>query len=339
MTSRIPHLLEPYLTLPDEAGLIVLTSVLGASTNWLLLRHIYSLLKPSSSPLTSRPSPSHVTWPGGDCRRGSTEDQQQHQGQQQQQQRQEEEEDVAVLLVSFLRDFAFWRENAARLGLDLEAAARRGRFAYVDGLSSLFSPAPSSHGPGQQQQQQQQRGVGVEGWKRVLTSPAPGDMGRVFLESVEQLKKKEKKGGLSTGAGNGSFEGGGGRKVVLVIDGLDFVLAASNPAAGTAAIALREMLMDLRETTHAAIVTLAADDPLVKEQETSLEKQHAWFTLHLAHEADTVMSLRLLDTGAAKDVSGVIRITGGGGMSHTEGHEYLYHVGGDGGVKVFERGQ
>lgn len=59
----------------------------------------------------------------------------------------------------------------------------------------------------------------------------------------------------------------------------------------------------------------------------------------MAHEADTVFSLRLLDTGAAKDVGGVIRITHGGANSRTEDHEYLYHVGGDGGVRVFERGQ
>lgn len=51
--------------------------------------------------------------------------------------------------------------------------------------------------------------------------------------------------------------------------------------------------------------------------------------------------MRLLDTGTAKDVSGVVRITrGGGGLERAiEEHEYLYHVGGDGGVKVFERGQ
>ena len=55
-----------------------------------------------------------------------------------------------------------------------------------------------------------------------------------------------------------------------------------------------------------------------------------------------IVSLRLLDTGIAKDVSGVVRITRGGdsgGKRQIEEKEYLYHVGGDGGVKVFERGQ
>ena len=50
-----------------------------------------------------------------------------------------------------------------------------------------------------------------------------------------------------------------------------------------------------------------------------------------------VISLRLLDTGTAKDVSGVIRITHR--EARVKDHEYLYHVGGDGGVRVFERGQ
>lgn len=88
-------------------------------------------------------------------------------------------------------------------------------------------------------------------------------------------------------------------------------------------------------------MTVSADEPLVSSQITTLEKEHAAFALSLAHEAEAVLSLRLLDTGTAKDVSGVVRITrGGGGLKRAiEEREYLYHVGGDGGVKVFERGQ
>jgi elongator complex protein 6 len=59
------------------------------------------------------------------------------------------------------------------------------------------------------------------------------------------------------------------------------------------------------------------------------------------------MSIRLLDSGTARDVSGVVRITTGSqalGSSQeprgkVEEKELLYFVGGDGGVKVFERGQ
>ncbi|KAK4154871.1 hypothetical protein C8A00DRAFT_14046 [Chaetomidium leptoderma] len=303
MTSRIPPLLQPHLTLPPEASsLVLLTGVLGASTNWLLLRHLHALLKTKTKPPPLPPSTSHQPprKRGGAAAAAREEEGGGHEAEE------EEEEEVAVLLVSFLRDQAFWKENLSRLGIDVDAAARRGRFGFVDGLS-LGRP--------------------------FFLDTRPGDVvARMVMEGVEALKKQRK-------------------KVVLVVDGLDFVLAATttttaggagapNPGGGGGlgtAMAMKEMLMDLRENTHAAIITLAADDPLIKEQETTLEKQHAWFALSLAHEADTVLSLRLLDTGAAKDVSGVVRVTHGG--ARIRDHEYLYHVGGDGGVRVFERGQ
>jgi elongator complex protein 6 len=77
-SSRIPHLLESYLSLPPEASLILLTSVLGASSNWLTLRHVYSYLKGSAD---------------GD----------------------EGARDTGVVLVSFMRDGAFWREGATKM--------------------------------------------------------------------------------------------------------------------------------------------------------------------------------------------------------------------------------
>ena len=59
------------------------------------------------------------------------------------------------------------------------------------------------------------------------------------------------------------------------------------------------------------------------------------------------MSLRLLDSGTARDVSGVVRITVGDQPAEDEQNihmqqdekDLLYFVGGDGTVKVFERGQ
>jgi len=80
MSSRIPPLLEPYLALPPEASLILLTNVLGASSNWLVLRFLHSALN-------SLDASSEI--PG--------------------------EDEAKVALVSFMRDFAFWTENARRL--------------------------------------------------------------------------------------------------------------------------------------------------------------------------------------------------------------------------------
>ena len=79
MSTRIPALLEPYLTLPPESSLVLVTSVLGARANWLVLRFLCSFLRPAAA---------------ADG---------------------EEEEDTGVVLVSFLRDGAFWRDGAAKL--------------------------------------------------------------------------------------------------------------------------------------------------------------------------------------------------------------------------------
>jgi elongator complex protein 6 len=80
MSTRIPPLLEPYLALPREASLVLLTSVLGASSNWLVLRFIYSALQ-NQDVVPQLPT-------GGEMK---------------------------VLLVSFMRDLQFWKENARRL--------------------------------------------------------------------------------------------------------------------------------------------------------------------------------------------------------------------------------
>lgn len=82
MATRIPHVLESYLALPPECAQILLTSVLGATTNWLVLRYLYSYLR--------KPNP------------GSAEEE-------------APADDVRVVLVSFMRDFAFWKEGAGRL--------------------------------------------------------------------------------------------------------------------------------------------------------------------------------------------------------------------------------
>ena len=61
-----------------------------------------------------------------------------------------------------------------------------------------------------------------------------------------------------------------------------------------------------------------------------------------------VLSLRPLDTGKARDVSGVIRVSRGGAWDDDDAEEEneqqreleaLYFVQNDGGVKVFERGE
>lgn len=287
MASRIPPLLEPYLGLPPETSLIVLTSVLGVSTNWLVQRYLSSWLVTSD-----RRAPVQ----GNGVEEGTAKDK------------------ISVVLVSFLRDYSFWKEGAGRVGVDLDALSKKGRFVFIDGLSGLFSPASSGHG---------------------VKPAAPGNVPgkRVLSGSSLPQFRKELEGAVTDVLRIPDST------VVLILDNPDLVLAASGN--GVYGEGLRETLLDIREKVHSTIVTLAADEPLISAQATSLENKHAAFSLSLAHEADMIISLRMLDTGTAKDVSGVLRVTHGGGTTGalTEEQELLYFVGGDGGVRVFERGQ
>lgn len=82
MSNKIPSLLEQYLGLPEEASLTILTNTLGASSNWLVLRYLYSILQP-----------------GRGANTGASEN----------------EASPGVVFLSFMRDLAFWREGASRL--------------------------------------------------------------------------------------------------------------------------------------------------------------------------------------------------------------------------------
>ncbi|KAL9127170.1 MAG: hypothetical protein Q9217_003903 [Psora testacea] len=129
-------------------------------------------------------------------------------------------------------------------------------------------------------------------------------------------------------------------QVLLILDGLDFLLSAT-------ACQFQDLLdtvNELREHVHSTIVTVSADSPLLQTHASStpLEVAHAAFGMSLAHQANMVVSVRELDTGGARDVSGVVRINSGGigkweDENEGEEREYLYNVGGDGGVRVFER--
>lgn len=74
--------------------------------------------------------------------------------------------------------------------------------------------------------------------------------------------------------------------------------------------------------------------------------EESYFVATLAHQAFSVTSLRMLDTGLAKDVSGVLRVTmgtGTGSPRRQDGQDWdekevLYFVR-DGSVEVFGRGQ
>ena len=135
-------------------------------------------------------------------------------------------------------------------------------------------------------------------------------------------------------------------KIILVMDGLDFLLA-SQPS--ITSLTLSHTIMTFRRRIRNVIVTCSADYPLLHVSSTAatpLEHNHRNFVTTMAHQSRVVAQLRSLGTGAAKDISGVLRMSAGGAYDDVEEQdagfeegEWLYHVKGDGSVSVWGRGE
>ena len=81
-TDRIPLPLSPYLQLPPEASLTLVTSTVNTTANWILLRYLYAVLSEHGRSRSSLNGTKHG--------------------------------DVGVVLVSWMRDLAFWRTEARK---------------------------------------------------------------------------------------------------------------------------------------------------------------------------------------------------------------------------------
>ncbi|CAD0087983.1 unnamed protein product [Aureobasidium vineae] len=351
--NRTPPLLEPYLRLPSEGSQLLLTGVLDSSPQWLVTRLLRSAFAPSEE--TESP----------------------------------DEQDVSVVLVSWLRDHEFWKSEARRgAGIDLARLAQQDKFVFVDGLTHLFpvttsntatattssptasqtaqrslpvrnapaSPLPSRGGPlpsrgpipsrgplaptpsqpqAQVQQQPQQQ-------------PAqPSKTTHLTDASILSTHKtlSDKLSSISTAHPT--------RKIHLILDAPTLLLSTSpTPSAS----ALSSLLLSLRSLVSTTTLVLEADSPFLSaaladtnHNPTPLEAAHAAFVVQQAHISKWVLSLRPLDTGKARDVSGVIRVSRGGAWDddveeddekdQRKELEALYFVQNDGGVRVFERGE
>ncbi|KAK8201883.1 hypothetical protein M8818_005407 [Zalaria obscura] len=365
--NRVPPLLEPYVRLPPEASLTLLTGVLDATPTWLVVRYLDSLLGNGGRLQNTRGGNEDIM----DNSNGT-----------------EDQEDVAVVLVSWMRDWEFWKTEARRGGgLDLARLAQQKRFAFVDGLTNLFAPAPSdkvapppTRSLAPQQQPTARSTVPARGPSTLpirgppvrtpaaapqplpahpqTTSPTPAP-GTTTLTSPSLPHAAEKITTLVTTLPSASPA----RKTVLILDSPSALLATTS----TPASSLSSFILQLRSLVHSTLLVTEADLPFLSAaaqaayggvrgaygemagKVTPVEAEHAAFVVQQAHGARLVISARGLETGVARDVSGVVRVGRGGGWDE-EGEseverdgvvaemEVLYYVQADGGVRVFERG-
>ncbi|RAO72851.1 uncharacterized protein BHQ10_008863 [Talaromyces amestolkiae] len=210
--------------------------------------------------------------------------------------------------------------------------------------STASSPSQAKNStPPQQQQQQKQLHISSQGINAL--NQLETDIQSV-IQSLPRTSTNE--------TGDAEEDGDDEDDVLLILDQPDLILATTP---GIDANDLSDWIMGLQQNVHSTIITTSADSPLIHnanpytltEGSTPLERNHASFVVGLAHRADMVLQLRTLDTGAAKDVSGVLRMSRGAGYEpESEGgkeegeiveKEVLYFVQRDGGVRVFGRGE
>lgn len=136
------------------------------------------------------------------------------------------------------------------------------------------------------------------------------------------------------------------QRSTIIIDGMDFILASQTTSS---AITVQQTISRLAASAGSLVISCHADGPLLHNQDASaspLEKQHGAMLTALAHQAKVVLQLRGLSTGAAKDITGILRVSRGGGyedarteITPTEDAEWLYQSKGDGSVRLWVRGE
>ncbi|KAF2271196.1 hypothetical protein CC78DRAFT_611205 [Lojkania enalia] len=330
--SRIPPLLQPYTRLPKHPSLFLLTGTLGATANWLIIRFLCDVLATKNG---SRAAENDKA--GDEVGEGGT----------------------AVVLVSWIREYEFWRNEARKgAGLDLQRLGNEKRVAFVDGLSRMYMPEVGKQSitqntvlttPQTQNMVTARTPARMTPWTPpaplMSTSEAKSDNKGYFFLHTPDLKAFEETVMSATAYLESSSRPP--KSILLILDAPDTLLATEP---GITPSALASTILQLHAKMLHAIVHVSADDALLSLSmpPQPLEISGHNFLVGMAHGSKRVISCRVLDTGVAKDVSGVLRITGGagGGFSElfgedeerVEARELLYLVKGDGSVKVFERG-
>ena len=229
------------------------------------------------------------------------------------------------MLVSWLRDEKFWRGEIRRATVSLPTKCSRLAF------SSYSSTGSCKQGQDISKLSSTGHFTFIDGLTALAASKPD-----VALAGIQQ-------------AIAATMQQHDGKTMTLILDQPDTLLAT----AATTSQALSHFMLDLRSKSQSTILTLSADLPLVSASSstqgtpTPLERETAAFLVQQAHAATFVIGVRELETGAARDVSGVLRVTRGGDAGdgdgdkdseEVKGMEALFLVGRDGGVKVFERG-
>ncbi|KAH8727002.1 hypothetical protein GQ44DRAFT_825556 [Phaeosphaeriaceae sp. PMI808] len=331
-STRIPPLLQPCIQLPHHDSLLLLTSTLGASVNWLLTRFLCDALS------------------------NGREDGEEH--------------GHNVVLVSWMREYEFWKNEARKgAGLDLKKLERERKFTFVDGLSELCLDTNNVQmggriaAPGTISGLSTQKEPSALPSTRILPTRGPPQTSSTSRDplgpyTLKSLDIAHLKSTVSSAVSSLTYVSTSTnyRKTLIILDNPDILLALDPTLNLSALTSLISTLHSLPNVSH-ILSHIQSDSPLLSLSSPPqlLEVAHRNFLIKLAHMSGRILGVRVLDTGVARDISGVIRVTEqtsnwmslGLGDEEKEkmyvdkreqGKEFLYQVKGDGSVRVFERG-
>ncbi|KIW90342.1 uncharacterized protein Z519_08986 [Cladophialophora bantiana CBS 173.52] len=271
---------------------------------------------------------------------------------------------LPVVFASFLRPLTLWVEMGKKLGLDIPSLLRSRKMFYVDGLS-YGSPPPVSV-----------LGGGGEGADLALATTRLKSLALNDVQDALSAALKSVSTTMSSSASisrppsgtptprmptalTSSTQSPKAAKPFVLLDGIDF-LVACQPFLST--LSVQAFLSSLRIQSDVLLLACNADPPLLHRatptsEGTLLERNHAHLVTAMAHQSRWVLQLRGLDTGSAKDVSGVIRASKGGcyegnedgfdesshsragNVDELDDAEWLYQLKGDGSARVWGRGE
>ncbi|KAK5465439.1 hypothetical protein LTS15_002002 [Exophiala xenobiotica] len=338
MPSAIPPSVASYVQASLGAqSQTLITSVLSTPSTWLALRVVYAAIHGVEDVSRGHSLGQHAV------------------------------ESRPVIFVSLLRPLSLWTEMGRKMGLDVQSLLQNRRIIYIDGLtfpSGHSSPADASLPPTIKLKSlalSAVRDAVNTALKSMASSTATASatssqspsMLTASSSATPTPRMLPPPASRPTAAASPSTTLPSTKPVIL-LDGTDFALA-SEPSCST--LALDSFLSSLRAQCHALVVTGNADGPLLQtagsetgtSPGTPLERNHAHFLTSMAHRCQWVWQLRGLDTGSAKDVTGVLRMSRGGDLGSEEDEigpaerlpdaEWLYQVKGDSSVRVWSRGE
>jgi len=222
----------------------------------------------------------------------------------------------------------------------------KSKFTFVDGLSSLFDKADLPRASPTSVSSQRTPAFAPANPRGVpqpssLTSNIPQHNNHNTLLKIDTTPSAQAKNNQLQPIQNAIEQAIKGcstsaTKPLTILLNPDFLLAAAelHPTQ------LLDFIQDIQALSSCLITHVQSDSVLSSPHSMStLETNHTTTVTSLAHMAHAVLALRLLDTGVAKDVSGVVRVTNGGcSEEQVEERERLYFVT-DTNTKIFARGE